>query len=162
MQKECKFCKKQIEYNKKQYYASHVSNCKENPKRSKIRTSSIQYELSCKKCKTNYSVKITKNAFEKGKFTNYCSQSCANSRGPRSVEVKEKIRQSAKVSEKKKLTQIRKNAIYKEKQSIREVFEKECLYCKAAFFTYKIHESFVNKIVVVNTMVKFKDLRIAI
>ena len=116
MQKECKFCKKEIEYVKIQQYGGHVSNCLDNPNRLRkaeglkllykgripIHTpKKHEYTLNCKKCNKEYKLNLTELRYKSERYTKHCSRACANSH-MRTEESKKKASESAKVSERKK------------------------------------------------------------
>jgi len=83
-EKECKYCKQIIQYEKKQQLAAHVGSCKENPKRQQFNLRQthklISYKLNCVKCDTEFSVLLSENHFNNktGKYRKYCSRKCAN------------------------------------------------------------------------------------
>lgn len=95
MIKVCKYCNEEIEFDKPQQYAGHISGCDFNPNK-KIKFENLklklkdkdyshlvkskEYVVKCQKCNKEYIVKVTLEAFEKGNYKKYCSRSCANSR----------------------------------------------------------------------------------
>lgn len=103
----CKYCGK--EYEKASQLAGHCSHCQKHPnleyhnivaKRigdmlkdyhkngngNKLKI----YNCTCNKCGKIYSLTIKESDFKNGRYTKYCSKSCANSR-THSSEVKDKI-----------------------------------------------------------------------
>lgn len=80
MNKECKYCKEQIEYDRPRQLGNHVGNCKMNPNRKSIKHKLIEYNLKCIKCDTNYVLHLTENNFNKNKYIKHCSLTCANSK----------------------------------------------------------------------------------
>ena len=114
---KCKYCGREFET--KQQLGGHIQHCKLNPnfdedkyikitkerslKASKTiklnfinNTENIKKErtLICKKCGKEYKLNLSDKEFNNGKYSKFCSRSCANSRGPRSQEIKNKISQS--------------------------------------------------------------------
>lgn len=116
----CKYCGREFE--KYQSLSAHISHCKLNPNfdKEKYKTrysitglnisntikenTKIKKELEeqtrkeriliCKHCNKEYKLELTDKEFKNHKYSNFCSKSCANSRGPRSKEIKEKISNS--------------------------------------------------------------------
>ena len=108
MIKVCKYCSKEIEFEKIQQFAGHVSNCILNPnKQEKFKKvsetlksrdyshllKSLEYVVECQKCNKEYIVKVTPEAYNKKRYKKYCSRSCANSR-QFSKESKEKTKET--------------------------------------------------------------------
>jgi len=87
MEQECRFCGKVIKYDKPQQFGGHLTNCKMNPKRKQIlkkrgdanKHERKEFEFICSKCGEEYTLEITQNNFDKGKYSKFCSRSCANS-----------------------------------------------------------------------------------
>lgn len=67
----------------------------------------VNYELVCKKCGKIYYKSITKNDFENGKYSKYCSRSCANSH-IRTNEQRKKVAENFKNTTRYKLAQIKR------------------------------------------------------
>ena len=109
----CKYCGKEFE--KKQQLGGHIQHCKLNSnfnendyykkcknrliKAAKTRhinslNKKIKRKLICQKCGKEYELNLTDKQFNEDKYSKFCSRSCANSRGPRSQETKNKISQS--------------------------------------------------------------------
>lgn len=134
---KCQYCGK--EFLTKMGLSGHLSHCKSNPNHKVLRSYSDtnknghltyvkkhpeKYELKeftciCAKCGKEYVVKTTQEKFEKGKYSKFCSRSCANSR-IRTQEIREKISNSMKNSEEFK----NKNKIALEKRILRVENEK--------------------------------------
>lgn len=110
MRKECKHCKKMINYDKFQQFAGHLSSCKSNPiykeKNEKIskalkgnpslHKNTVErhlHVLECKKCGKEYTITLTQTEFEHNRFKKFCSRKCANSKKHNS-ETKQKISSS--------------------------------------------------------------------
>ncbi len=104
MIKKCKYCEKEIEFEKNQQFAAHINNCKFNPNRilryKKISEAlkgrkrlhgvlAIEYKINCVKCNKEFIVKVTSKQFDKGNYKKHCSRKCANSHN-RTKESKEK------------------------------------------------------------------------
>lgn len=118
---KCKYCNKEFE--KYQSLSAHYGHCKYNPNNTneklnkryketlikvnkKNKENQLQKELTrkerkliCKKCGQEYILNLTDEEFENKKYSEYCSRSCANSRGPRSEKTKKKISDGIKKSE---------------------------------------------------------------
>jgi hypothetical protein len=107
MEKECKHCKKIINYEKHQQFAGHLSGCKFNPNyknRNEILSKSLknserkyirhvekkEYEFNCLKCNEKYKLLLTEAELKRGKYKKNCSLKCANSKN-HSLETKNKI-----------------------------------------------------------------------
>ena len=80
MNKECKYCKMDIQYDTHQQYGNHVSNCKDNPNRKSNKHKLFEYNFNCLKCNNEYKLELSLNNYNKEKYKKYCSRSCANSR----------------------------------------------------------------------------------
>lgn len=116
---KCKYCEKEFE--KGYQLAAHISMCNMNPnykenlekrkikktkeelKELRIKSNPYKYQykerkLFCKKCGKEYILNLTDKQFDSGKYTKFCSRSCANSR-QHSEETKQKISNSVKNSE---------------------------------------------------------------
>ena len=109
----CQYCGKECK--SKMSLIKHELYCLNNPnhksrdifKQNAINTNKIQtkrkiknsqkqeYKFICKNCGKEYSLFLTKNEFNKGKYTKYCSKSCSNRR-ILTKEIKEKISNSLK------------------------------------------------------------------
>ena len=97
---KCKYCGK--EYEKATQVAGHTGRCKNNPNRikniektnkylqnaNKQRLENIkanpkyqkkEYTFKCKKCGKIYTLILNENQYNNGKYSKYCSKSCANS-----------------------------------------------------------------------------------
>lgn len=82
-------------------FGAHITNCKKNPKRQekieKLKLSKKdkwkEFKVNCKTCGEEIIIKEY-NTDNPKKENYYCSRSCANSRGKRSDEVKNKISES--------------------------------------------------------------------
>lgn len=105
---KCKYCSKEFE--KPNQLGGHIGRCKMNPNREANckkyeesckkanqiqiqKKNIIQRDLTCKKCGKHYTLMLSDRQYESGKYSKFCSRSCANSRGKYSEERKEKIRQ---------------------------------------------------------------------
>lgn len=81
-------------------FGAHITNCKLNPgrkeriekQRESKRIPKKKFKSHCKKCDNLYEIEISQINFDKGNYKKFCSRKCANSRGPRTEECKEKIR----------------------------------------------------------------------
>ena len=101
---KCKYCNREFE--KSSALAGHISHCKENPNKKRTEESYKkwvesgtknfienrkkyrqlhpekyllqEYTCNCEKCGKEYTVNITQEQFEKGKYKKNCSRSCAN------------------------------------------------------------------------------------
>ena len=143
----CKFCKKEIYGTHHNKYQAHQRWCLKNPNRNKTISQFQQasklgsqvanknrqinaaklnkkynHLLQCKKCKRNYILKISDKDFKSGKYSKYCSRSCANTRFH---------------------TKSEKNKIGK---SVSKLHEHICLACKIAFMHKgtNIHKIYCN------------------
>ena len=84
----CKYCSKTFSFEKKNQPGAHVRNCGSNPKKSSfiesIQKSKNQIKsiriLTCIDCKSEYKLNLTDYTFLHGKYTKFCSRSCANTR----------------------------------------------------------------------------------
>lgn len=122
---KCEYCGKKFET--KQGLYAHKGHCKFNPNNTeeklekrykdtakksanskilKNKEKRLQEELTrkerkliCKKCGKEYILNLTDKEFENGKYSKFCSRSCANSR-QHSEETKQKISKGVKNSEK--------------------------------------------------------------
>ena len=105
---KCKYCGREFE--KSSQLGGHIGRCKKNPNRE---ANCKKYEESCKKanqiqiqkkniisrdlicerCGKHYTLILSDKQYESGKYSKFCSRSCANSRGEYDEERKDKIRQ---------------------------------------------------------------------
>lgn len=99
---KCQYCNR-TEFKSSKSFGAHLTNCKTNPKRldtiSKIKKSKIlqiETTLICPKCQISFIKKL--RPYETNKIF-FCSRRCANSRGPRSQETKDKISSALKQPE---------------------------------------------------------------
>lgn len=107
----CKYCGREFETHTK--LGGHIGRCKCNPKREencKIYIESchkanrtqishkqiIPRDLICHRCGKHYTLLLSDQKFKSGKYTKFCSRSCANSRGEYSEERKMKISQGVR------------------------------------------------------------------
>lgn len=105
---KCKYCGREFE--KSSQLGGHIGRCKMNPNREANckkyeesckkanqiqiqKKNIIQRDLICEKCGKHYTLTLSDKQYESGKYSKFCSRSCANSRGEYSEERKEKIRQ---------------------------------------------------------------------
>ena len=83
--KVCKWCSKEITFDKKQQFGAHLTNCDFNTNRI-IRLNNLKnnnysnYKLNCNKCNKEYELFILKTDYIKGKYRKNCSSKCSNSR----------------------------------------------------------------------------------
>lgn len=114
---KCKYCGREFET--KQQLGGHTQHCKLNPKfdenkykekciNSSIKAGKSKHEnfvnnniktprkLICQKCGKEYTLYLTDKEYNNEKYSKFCSKSCANSRGPRSQETKNKISKAIK------------------------------------------------------------------
>lgn len=93
----CPHCKK--EFPEGRSFGAHVTNCKLNPKRKEIqdkvnktkKSKWKEFKVKCYKCGKEIIInEWNTNKPKKEKY--FCSRSCANSRGPRTEDFKEKVR----------------------------------------------------------------------
>lgn len=138
---KCKYCDQVFDINKK-VFANHVRWCDKNitngdkgasniSKGAKVRKLKakgllLDFDVNCKLCNKIYSVREYEKEFPKRKEY-FCSRSCANSRGQRSEETKEKIAQSLKTS---LIAQNQRITLKKER------LPKKCAVC-SSFFTVR-------------------------
>lgn len=123
---KCRFCKEEFEFEKVQQFAAHSSNCLCNPnKKEKFEKLSKKlkekdyshlikrkiYLLNCLKCKKEFSVEVTEEAYGKGKYTKHCSRECSNSH-TRTEKSKLKTSNSSKISEKAILAREKREDYY--------------------------------------------------
>lgn len=80
MNKECKYCKNDIQYDIPQQLGNHISNCKDNPNRKSNKHELLEYNFNCLKCNNEYKLELSLNNYNKSNYKKYCSRSCANSR----------------------------------------------------------------------------------
>jgi len=80
MNKECKYCKKDIQCDTHQQFGNHISNCKDNPNRKSNKHELFEYNFNCLKCNNEYKLELSLNNYNKEKYKKYCSRTCANSR----------------------------------------------------------------------------------
>lgn len=86
-----------------------------------MRKTKSEYILNCQKCNKEYAVKITEQAYDKGKYIKFCCRSCANSR-MFSEETKLKKSLIAKTSERVKIANSKKKKFKESKISERQHF----------------------------------------
>ena len=144
MKRVCRYCNREVEFEKIQQFAGHVSNCSLNPnkaiKSEKISRSlkkrvyiskMIEYKLNCLKCGEMFTIKVTKEAFEKGDYKKNCSRKCANFR-VRTEESKQKTSLTMKTSEVvREARKIISKKLTKHGRFIK--VERECVVCKKKF-----------------------------
>lgn len=115
----CKYCRSSFENIEGRIFSNHVRWCISNPNdTNKNHNNGIDNKLGklkdfiveCKKCKKEFSTTERSKQFPK-KDNYYCSRSCANSRGVRSEETKDKIRLKLQNNDNKKKIQ-RMNCLY--------------------------------------------------
>ena len=153
----CKYCGKKFE--KPYQLAAHVSMCKMNPKydenlkKRKIKKSSEQlkkerieknpykyeykdFKLKCQKCGKEYILCLTQKQFDNGKYSKFCSRSCANYR-IHSEETKKKISESVKNSDifikNNRLKDIRIHKTVNTFESIDQIPKRICPICKKEY-----------------------------
>ena len=116
---ECPYCHNHF-LMKRGGFSNHLRWCKENPKyeenlnKEKQRLqlkhqqylenkekNKKEYKFNCKECGKEYILKLTDKQFEEGKFSKFCSRSCANTRH-HSDETKQKIKESLNKSKTRK------------------------------------------------------------
>ena len=147
----CQYCGKECK--SKMSLIKHELYCLNNPnhksrdifKQNAINTNKIQtkrkiknsqkqeYKFICKNCGKEYSLFLTENEFNKGKYTKYCSKSCSNRR-ILTKEIKEKISNSLKG----------KNNFRKKQYKVKEV--KKSRICKVCGKQYKYIRAYSTKI----------------
>ena len=101
--KICPHCKMVFEYEIHQKFGAHITNCKSNPKREEIinkasnsrKVERIIYIFNCLKCNKEYTIELKTTDFKKGRYSKYCSRSCANEK-PQTEQTKSKISDSIK------------------------------------------------------------------
>lgn len=109
----CKYCEKSFEDLDSKVFANHVRWCDKNTSNgdkgrsnmsSKILESFenkigkiVEFDVTCKKCNKEFKVKERQKQFPK-KEHYFCSRICANSRGKRTEEFKQKVRDKMKQS----------------------------------------------------------------
>lgn len=116
---KCNFCGK--EFNKYQSLAAHIGHCKAKPdfneeaynkrvsksvsclketqkKKGTTPKQLLEHKCVCKRCGKEYVIKVSETDFKKGKYSKYCSRSCANTRTI-TEETKRKISDGVKNSE---------------------------------------------------------------
>lgn len=92
----CEYCGKQCKNG--QSLGGHVVNCNNNPKKQLFhikagisnKAKKVLHYVQCKKCGVIFLLELTPKALASGKYTKYCSRSCANSR-QHSEQIKKKI-----------------------------------------------------------------------
>ena len=147
MKKICRYCNREVEFEKIQQFAGHVSNCNLNPNKaikfkklseklkgrrpSNIRPL-VEYKVNCLKCGDEFTVKVTKETFEKGNYKKNCSYKCANSK-KKTEDSKRLTSLSMKNSEKVKLARRNRISHFKHGNCIPK--EKECEVCKKTFIS---------------------------
>ena len=135
---KCKYCEKEFE--KIQSLSAHYRHCKLNPNFNEDKYNKLNKEISkkshhtlsinkknnsknirkerkliCKRCGKEYILNLTDKEFENGKYSKFCSRSCANSR-QHLEETKNKISKgikSSKIFNKNNLYSIYKKLKYK-------------------------------------------------
>lgn len=127
----CPHCKQTFKMNIKQF-ANHVRWCKSNPDYERILRSTIQknvtrskqivFKCKCERCGKEYNIKCTANGYKKKKHF-FCSRSCANRRGERPEDVKQKIRAGVLKTLSDKGVQL--HDLYE---------DHKCLYCGNTFY----------------------------
>jgi hypothetical protein len=108
MIKICKYCEKEIECEKWQSYAAHVSRCNKNPnyintlnsiKESKLKLNPInEYQFNCIKCGEKYKLQLKQKEYNRGSYKKHCSHACANSH---IIDDKQKEKTSNSLKERK-------------------------------------------------------------
>lgn len=128
MSYECRYCGDKFE--KLGHLGGHTNQCLKNPRHDDIisRLSKLQYKrenytMNCKRCQKQYVVNITKNSYEKGKYTKYCSRYCANSR-------KHTKEENEKTSKSLQGRTCPRKGISRRKELIKILFEPNCFFCK--------------------------------
>lgn len=108
--RKCKYCDKLF---KKSSLGGHVSRCPKNPDRKKNcekfkdscarankaqiqKKNIIPRDLICERCGKHYTLTLSEHRYKKGKYSHFCSRSCANSRGKYNDELKQKISNGVK------------------------------------------------------------------
>lgn len=88
----CKYCKKDLKFEKGQQFGAHIRNCIDNPSRLEINKKAYQsllktlelkrrtYNFKCIKCGAPYKVIMTERRYKSGYYRKTCSKSCANRR----------------------------------------------------------------------------------
>lgn len=105
----CEYCGKQCTTG--QSLGGHTVNCQNNPKKQQshnktrisLKAKRVSHEVRCAKCGTPFILELTPKSLESGKYTKYCSKSCANSRN-HSIQTRNKISQSLRKSEPVQIT----------------------------------------------------------
>lgn len=85
----CKYCKKELEFEKGHQFGAHIRNCLSNPNREEYNRRAIQHlkrkehVFICKRysCNNEFKLLLTENRYKKGKHKKYCSSFCAHNRG---------------------------------------------------------------------------------
>ncbi len=91
----CKYCKRELEFEKSQQFGAHVRNCLFNPNREEFNEKAAlaskkyfdsgkkKYIFKCKgyDCNNKFELFLTKYQYEKNKYRKYCSSFCAHNRG---------------------------------------------------------------------------------
>ncbi len=132
---KCKYCKKEFEFERFQRFASHVGNCKENPRYderrekigNRIRKKHINKIIKCKTCKKIFTLSLTEHQFKKCN-RKFCSKKCVNTskKGNNNVSKRQDVKlkliknhwskSSNKLDTSKKLSESRINAWNKQKK----------------------------------------------
>ncbi len=143
--KYCNFCCKWLTFDNHHQWMAHRSNCIKNPNRNKkIEKIKIAiekrhkikiYTFFCSKCGKKYNLKLSEQAYAKGKYRKHCSRSCANSRIVT-------LEQRKKVSDKLKGRMIGANKNKKEKQ----IIKKKCKLCEKYFFTKQKKQNYCSRL----------------
>lgn len=84
----CKYCKKELEFNKGKEFGAHVRNCLSNPnlkniyqKISQIKKKEIkEYKFNCQKCGKEFILYLREKEVLSLKRRKCCSRQCANSK----------------------------------------------------------------------------------
>lgn len=126
----CKYCGKEFETSKK--LGGHVSCCNKNPnyytRINKIINSKTferyNYNIKCKVCGKDFTLKLTKNDYNKGKYRITCSKECANKLTVLNTNLKDK---NIKIS----------NTIINNCKNKDITNNKICEYCGKPFFYIK-------------------------
>jgi len=125
----CDYCNKTYSFENRHQPGGHRRNCSLNPQKTSLQNKIQEtkglvretFARVCPKCSADYTIKVTRNAYNKGHFPKFCSRKCANSR-QWTAEDKEKRSLKARDAAKGRV-----------RNTVSTVELRECEVCKGLF-----------------------------